>query len=100
MEKLSKVYLLFIFVITLISFGFGYYFGLSHIDSVEDFTTSGYCYGFDNYSVRLENITYHCAFISIEDKQQYVGHPVEISMSCDKHLLFHVKSIKFIEVKT
>jgi hypothetical protein len=44
-----------------------------NVETVDDFTTAGYCYGIDDYSIRIENITYHCSLISVENKDSYVG---------------------------
>jgi hypothetical protein len=70
-----------------------------NVETVDDFTTAGYCYGIDDYSIRIENITYHCSLISVENKDSYVGNPVEVRMSCDNNLLFHVKSVREIDLR-
>lgn len=58
--------------------------------------TMGTCYSIEDYSIRIENITYHCSYINADNKQHFVGESVIVGLQVDG-ISFSVNSIEFME---
>lgn len=70
----------------------------SDVELVNEFVTTGYCYSIEDYTIRIDNVTYHCGYINRDNKQQFVGKYIEIGFTIDDNLLFHINSIKEVDI--